>query len=270
MVSDKIKTQSVEVPAIGFGTYRLTGSEGIKAIEKALQTGYRHVDTAQVYDNEVEVGTAIQNSSINRSEIFITTKVFPPNFTRLIKAVEESLKKLKTDHVDLLLLHWPSDDETNKLGIDYLNEAIKKGYTKSIGVSNFNLDQLFKAVAQAPVICNQVEYHPYISQQRMLTYLRKQSMFLMAYSPLAKGKVFKDVILQELAVKYKRSTSQVVLRWLIQQENIAVIPKASSSERIKENLNIFDFALSDEDMKLIFNLSDDHRITNPAWAPKWD
>ena len=270
MVSDKIKTQSVEVPTIGFGTYRLTGSEGIKAIENALQIGYRHFDTAQVYDNEVEVGIAIKNSGINRSEIFITTKVFPPNFTRLITAVEESLKKLKTDHVDLLLLHWPSEDETNMRGIDYLNEAIKKGYTKSIGVSNFNLDQIFKAVAQAPIICNQVEYHPYISQQKMLTYLRKENMFLSAYSPLAKGKVLKDAILQELAFKYKRTTSQVTLRWLIQQGDIAVIPKASSAERIKENLNIFDFALSEEDMGVIYSLSDNHRITNPAWAPKWD
>jgi len=270
MVSDKITTKSVEVPAIGFGTYRLTGREAIKSIDDALQIGYSHIDTAQVYENEAEVGTAIQNSGISRAEIFITTKVFPTNFKRLIKAVEESLKKLKTDHVDLLLLHWPSDDEANKQAVDFLNEALNKGYTKSIGVSNFNLDQLSKAIAQAPVICNQVEYHPYISQQNMLTYLRENNMFLTAYSPLAKGKVIKDATLQELAVKYKRTTSQVALRWLIQQGDIAVIPKASSTERIKENLNIFDFALSDEDMNVIFNLSNNHRITDPAWAPKWD
>ena len=258
------------IPKIGFGTYRLTGNEGIKSIEDALQIGYRHVDTAQVYDNEKEVGTAIMKSGINREEIFITTKIFPPDFKNLIAAVEGSLKKLKTDYIDLLLLHWPSDDESNKQGIDYLNEAINKGYTKSIGVSNFNLDQLSKAVAQAPIICNQVEYHPYISQQKMLTYLRGNNMFLTAYSPLAKGKVIKDATLQEIARKYKRTTSQVVLRWLIQQGDIAVIPKASSTERIKENLNIFDFELTDEDMLEIFKLSNEQRITNPAWAPKWD
>jgi len=270
MVSEKIITKSIEVPTLGFGTYRLTGNEGIKSIEYALQIGYKHLDTAEVYENEVEVGKAIKNTGINRNEIFITTKVFPPDFKRLIAAVEESLKKLKTDHVDLLLLHWPSDDETNKIAIDYLNDALRRGYTKSIGVSNFNLNQLADAIAQAPIICNQIEYHPFLSQQKMLTYLKEQNMFLTAYSPLAKGRIFKDATLQELARNYKRSTSQVALRWLIQQGDIAVIPKASSTERVKENMDIFDFELTDEDMQIIFKLSNERRITDPAWAPDWD
>ena len=270
MVSEKIKTRSVEVPTLGFGTYRLTGNEGIKSIEYALQIGYKHLDTAGVYENEEEVGKAIKNSGINRDNIFLTTKVFPTDFKRLLLAVEESLKKLKTDHIDLLLLHWPSDDETNKIAIDHLNEALNRGYTKSIGVSNFNLIQLANAITQAPIICNQVEYHPFLSQQKMLTYLKEQKMFLTAYSPLAKGRVFKDAILKELAVKYKRTTSQLALRWLIQQEDIAVIPKASSTERVKENMNIFDFELTNEDMQIIFKLSNEKRITDPAWAPDWD
>ena len=270
MASEKIITKSIEVPTLGFGTYRLTGNEGIKSIEYALQIGYKHLDTAEVYENEVEVGKAIKNTGINRNEIFITTKVFPPDFKRLIAAVEVSLKKLKTDHVDLLLLHWPSDDETNKIAIDYLNDALRRGYTKSIGVSNFNLNQLADAIAQAPIICNQIEYHPFLSQQKMLTYLKEQNMFLTAYSPLAKGRIFKDATLQELARNYKRSTSQVALRWLIQQGDIAVIPKASSTERVKENMDIFDFELTDEDMQIIFKLSNERRITDPTWAPDWD
>lgn len=270
MVLEKIIKKAGVVPTLGFGTYRLTGNEGIKSIEYALEIGYKHLDTAEVYENETEVGKALKNSSINRDEIFITTKVFPTDFKRLIAAVEESLKKLKTDHVDLLLLHWPSDDETNKIAIDHLNETLNRGYTKNIGVSNFNLHQLSKAIAQAPIICNQVEYHPFLSQQKMLTYLKEQNMFLTAYSPLAKGRVFKDATLQELAKNYKKATSQVVLRWLIQQGDIVVIPKASSTERVKENMNIFDFKLTDEDMQIIFNLSNDKRITDPAWAPDWD
>jgi len=270
MIPDTIKINTLNVPCIGFGTYRLTGQVGIKAVEDALQIGYRHIDTAQIYGNEEEVGDGIKNSGVSRDEIFITTKVFPPDFRKLLKATEGSLRKLKTDHVDLLLLHWPDDNETNRIALEAMNEAIYKGYTKSIGVSNFNFKQLAQAAKIAPVVCNQVEYHPYISQQLMLTKLKENNMFLTAYSPLAKGKVINDTVLKELALKYNRTISQVVLRWLLQQDDIVVIPKATSKERIKENFNIFDFSLSDEDMGMIFKLSADHRITNPAWAPEWD
>jgi len=269
-MNTNIIINSVSIPKVGLGTYKLTGYEGIKSIEDALQIGYRHIDTAQVYNNEQETGKAVRNSKIGREKIFITTKVWPSDFNNLLSIVEESLSKLKTDYVDLLLLHWPSDEESNKIGVEYLNAALHKGYTKSVGVSNFNLDQLAIALAQAPIICNQVEYHPFLSQQKMLTYLRQQNMFLTAYSPLALGKVVKDETLQQIAKKYKKTSSQVALRWLIQQGDIAVIPKASSSERRKENLNIFDFELAPNDMMAIFELDKSHRLGNPSWAPKWD
>ncbi len=270
MISEKITLKSVEIPKVGLGTYQVTGIEGTKSIEDALRIGYRHIDTAQAYDNEEEVGNAIKNSGISREQIFITTKVWPSNFERLMAAVEGSLEKLKTGYTDLLLLHWPSDDEANKAAIDLLNEALNKGYTKTIGVSNFNLEQLARAITQAPIICNQVEYHPFISQQKILNYLREQHMFLTAYSPLALGKVFKNETLQEIAKKHNRTTSQVTLRWLIQQGDIAVVPKASSTERRKENLCIFDFELTNDDMVTISGLDKGERLGNPAWAPKWD
>ena len=270
MVQDTIITKSVSVPCVGFGTYKLTGETCRKAVEEALQFGYRHIDTAQFYKNEEEIGKAVRNSGLSRDKVFITTKIFPTDFNRMIPAVEDSLMRLKMDRVDLLLLHWPSDDRTNSIAIDGLNEALKKGYTKSIGVSNFNIEKLKIALKQAPIICNQVEYHPYIAQQKLLTFMKNNCMFMTAYSPLAKGKVFNDTFLGELARKYNRTVGQVVLRWLLQQGDISVIPKASSAERIKENLNIFDFELSNEDMNKISGLSGDQRITNSAWSPVWD
>jgi diketogulonate reductase-like aldo/keto reductase len=270
MVREKIITKTGSVPSVGFGTYKLTGQTCVKAVEEALQIGYRHIDTAQFYKNEDEVGLAIKNSGIFRGNVFITTKVFPTDFNRIMKVTEVSLRKLKMDYVDLLLLHWPSDDETNKIAIDGLNEALNKGYAKSIGVSNFNIEKLSMALKHAPVVCNQVEYHPYISQQKLLAFMKENGMFMTAYSPLAKGKVFRDGVLLELAAKHNKTVSQVVLRWLLQQGDIAVIPKATATERIKENLNVFDFGLSVKDMEVISGLSGDNRITNSAWSPKWD
>jgi 2,5-diketo-D-gluconate reductase B len=270
MDQDPIKTKSAEVPDIGFGTYKLTGPQAIIAVEYALGVGYRHIDTARFYENEAEIGKAVKNSSLARESVFITTKIFPNDFRRLVKATEESLQNLKMDYVDLLLLHWPSDDESNKIAVDSLNEVLNKGLTKSIGVSNFNIDKLSKAMERAPIICNQVEYHPYISQEKMLAFLNEHNLLLTAYSPLAKGKVVRDWIIMELAGNYGKTVSQVVIRWLLQQGNIAVIPKATSKERIKENFDIYDFELIDEDMRIISGLSTNHRITNPAWSPIWD
>jgi diketogulonate reductase-like aldo/keto reductase len=258
------------MPEIGFGTYKLTGHAALTAVENALGAGYRHIDTAQFYGNEEEVGQAVRNSGIDRDKIFITTKVFPTDFSRLPEVTEESLRKLKTDHVDLLLLHWPSDDESNKIALNHLNSMLGKGYTRYIGVSNFNIKLLQAAASAAPLACNQVEYHPYISQAKMTAYARENNILLTAYSPLAKGRVFADPTLAQLSEKYGKTISQLVLRWLVQQGNIAVIPKASSAERITENLNIFDFCLTSDDMGSISGLSSNSRITSPAWAPEWD
>ena len=271
-IVNHIKSPSLPalMPEIGFGTYKLTGHAALTAVEYALEAGYRHIDTAQFYGNEEEVGQAVRNAGIDRDHIFITTKVFPSDFNRLPQATEESLRKLKTDYVDLLLLHWPSDEESNKIAINYLNEMLGKGFTRYIGVSNFNIKLLQLATSIAPVACNQVEYHPYISQEKMVAYAKEHHIFLTAYSPLAKGRVFADQTLTQLSGKYGKTVGQLVLRWLLQQGNISVIPKASSAERIKENLDIFDFSLTTDDMEIISGLSHNSRITSPAWAPEWD
>jgi 2,5-diketo-D-gluconate reductase B len=262
-----IQKKTIKVPVVGLGTYKLKGQQGTKAVDYALQIGYRHIDTAQFYDNEEEVGNAVRSSGIDRNDVFITTKVFPQDFKRLVKATEASLRKLKSDYVDLLLLHWPADENSNKIAVDSLNEVLGKGYAKNVGVSNFSTGQLSKAMEVAPVVTNQVEYHPYLSQEKMLSFLKKHDMFLTAYSPLALGKVATDSKLKGLARIYNKSVCQVVLRWLLQLGDVCVIPKSSSFERIEENLDIFDFSLSDEDMKTISGMSNGHRFTNSAWSP---
>ena len=270
MTSDTIVKNTLKIPKVGLGTYKLTGNEGTRSIEDALHLGYRHIDSAQLYENEDEVGKAIRNSGLDREKVFVTTKIWPADFKRLIPAVEDSLRKLKTDNVDLLLLHWPSDEESNKAGLGFLHEALHKEYARHVGVSNFNSIQLEQAIGLAPVCCNQVEYHPYLSQEKMLTLLKKHDLFLTAYRPLALGKVVTDPLLLELGAKYGRTAGQIALRWLVQQGDVAVIPKASSAERRRENLAIFDFELSQDDMESIFTLNRNERLTNPSTAPEWD
>ncbi len=247
---------STSVPALGLGTYKLTGREGEKAIEYGLSVGYRHIDTAEFYENEAEVGNAIHNSSIKRDDVFVTTKVWPSNFTKsnFIPCVEESLRKLKTGYVDLLLLHWPADDEANKLAAELLNKCHQLCYAKQVGVSNFSLQQLQDVQKLAPVFCNQLEYNPYKNLQHMLQYIQAHNMLFTAYSPLARGAVLKEPVIIALAEKYKKTGSQIVLRWLLQQGNVAAIPKASTEKHSIENMQVFDFELSEADMAAIFTL----------------
>jgi diketogulonate reductase-like aldo/keto reductase len=269
MPTDKLAINAFEIPKIGLGTYQLTGKSAIQMIEDAIRLGYRHIDTARMYGNETEVGKAVKACDVPRQHIFITTKIWPSEFERLLRATEDSLWQLKTDYIDLLLLHWPQDEDANKRALEQLHQAMLKGYAKYIGVSNFTLNQLEQAMPVAPVICNQVEYHPYLSQEKMLAFLKQHDMFLTAYSPLAIGKVMKDKTLTLLAEKYAKSISQVTLRWLVQQ-GVVAIPKASSKERMQQNLGIFDFELSGEDMNAVFALSSGRRLRNPDFAPRWD
>lgn len=268
--SDILKTERIAIPKVGLGTYKLTGREGVQSIEDALHIGYRHIDTAQLYENEEEVGKAVRQSGIDRAELFITTKIWPSDFRRLLPAVENSLRKLKMEQVDLLLLHWPSDDEANKAGLEALNGVLHKQYARTTGVSNFTLGQLETALALAPVCCNQVEYHPFISQQKMMDRLKANDMVLTAYRPLAMGKVANDPVLQDIAASHNKTPGQIALRWLVQQGNVAVIPKASSAGRRRENRDIFGFELTSVDMERIFALNRNERLTNPSTAPNWD
>ena len=263
------------IPALGFGTYELTGDACIRAVGTALETGYRHIDTAQIYGNESEVGTAIAGSGIPRTDIFLTTKIWMDRVAdgALQKSVDESLKKLKTDFVDLLLIHWPVFDVPLKEQIAVLRQVQEAGKTLLIGVSNYPVSMVKTCceTLDAPIIADQVEYHPFLSQKPLLDYLRSRKMFLTAYSPLARGHVRDNPLLQAMGKKYGKTPAQITLRWLIQQGDIAAIPKAGSPEHISGNFDIFDFELSDIDMQDIHALArPDGRIINPAWAPKWD
>jgi len=243
------------IPILGFGTYGLRGGNCTESVTDALALGYRHIDTAQFYDNEAEVGKGIRRSTVPRELIFLVTKIWPSRFHEVEKAAEESLRDLQVDQLDLLLLHWPSDEQSNARALDALFKVKSEGKVKNIGISNFSTPQCEDALLRAPVICNQVEYHPLINKIKMRDYCASHHLTLVAYSPLAKGKANHIKLLNEIAMHYNKTPSQVALRWLIQQGNIAVIPKTGSSERRLENMNIFDFELTEEDMGKIFDLT---------------
>jgi len=253
-----IKVKDVKVPVLGFGTWQMEGKECYNSVADALKLGYRHIDTAQMYKNEEQVGDAIAKSGVARDEIFLTTKVWPHNFfaDKFIPSVEESLKKLKVDSVDLLLLHWPSkNDDENNTALEQLAICKQKGYINHAGVSNFSIEQMKNAAKYIDVFTNQVQYHPYKNQSELLKYCNENDVMLTAYSPLALGKIIGDETLISIGKKYNKSEGQVALRWLIQQKGVSAIPKASNSKKRKSNLDIFDFELTDEDMKLVFSLA---------------
>lgn len=270
-----IEIQGVKVPSLGFGTYKLTGAEGARAVEFAIGAGYTHIDTAQVYENEESVGSGIKSSGAARDKLFVTTKIWRENFEggRAAKSIDESLARLKTDYVDLLLVHWPFPELPLEVMIDAVLKAQEQGKARLIGVSNFTAAQIAEAVKlSGGKICNdQVEYHPFLSQAPILNAARKNDMFVTAYSPVARGKAIKDETLKEIGLKYGKNAGQVTLRWLVQQDNVAAIPKSATPDNIRKNLDIFDFELSDDDMRKIHAMAQaDGRLINPDFAPKWD
>ncbi|HTK84947.1 MAG TPA: aldo/keto reductase [Patescibacteria group bacterium] len=272
---DNLSFQNIKIPALGLGTWQLRSKECIASVAAALGMGYRHVDTAQIYENESEVGEGIKKSGVARGDIFLTTKVWMDRLHDgdLQKSVDESLKRLKTDYVDLLLIHWPVEDVPFAEQLKALQDAQKKGKAKLIGISNFTVAQMKQVTDEikAIIATNQVEYHPYLSQKPVLDFCRKHGMFLTAYSPVARGAVTKDKTIQEIAKKHGKTPGQVTLRWLIQQGNVAAIPKAASEKHLKENFEIFDFKLADDEMKRIHALAaPDGRLIDPEWAPAWD
>lgn len=250
-------TQGVEVPALGLGTWQLTGDDCPTAVETALEVGYRHIDTAQVYGNEAEVGEGIAAAEIDREEIFLTTKLDTRNRTyqRVVDSTRESLDRLDTEYVDLLLIHQPnyltlaSHEETLRAMADLRDE----GLIRHVGVSNFGVEKLRRAreVSDAPILTNQVQYHPYWDQRKLLDYCRVHDILLTAYSPLARGAVLDDPILERIGRGYDKSPAQVALRWLLQQDGVVTIPKATSREHIEANLDVFDFELSDAELREI-------------------
>lgn len=269
-----INVKGLQIPALGFGTWQLTGDDCAQGVQTALELGYRHIDTAQIYENEAEVGKGIARSGIGRSEVFLTTKIWISNFRApdVHSSFNESLRKLQTDYVDLLLMHWPNPEVDLAETLGALQELKDAGKVRAMGVSNFPVALMKSAVEELgfDIACNQVEYHVMLSQKPVLEYAQSHDMMLTAYSPLARGNLEKNATMRNVAHKHGKSVSQVALRWLIEQRNVAAIPKASSEPHIRTNFDIFDFTLDAEDKKQIDGLSGNHRLVNPDFAPEWD
>ena len=267
-----LEIQGSTVPKLGFGTWEILGRDCEEAVSDALEIGYRHIDTAQAYDNEAEVGKALAASGIPDNELFLTTKLWRDEFhpERVRPSAEESLGRLQVDSVDLLLLHWPNDAVPLEQTLGALAELRDDGLIKHFGVSNFPLGLLDEALALSPIFADQVEFHPYLDQQPLVDRAIERDFMVTAYSPLARGKVPDDPVLREIGDQYGRTAGQVALRWLLDKPNVATIPKASSHERRVENFEIFDFELSDEDRAKIDALHSGERIIDPGWAPDWN
>lgn len=245
--------QGVQVPALGLGTWEFTGDACTEGVAHALSLGYRHIDTAQGYGNEAQVGEGLAKSGVPRDEIFLVTKVKPDNFARdkALASSRESLRQLRTDYVDLLLLHWPNPEVPLAETLGALKELQDAGAVRHLGVSNFSPSLVEEAREHADIFANQVEYHPYLSQDALLEQARAQDYMLTAYSPLARGKILDDTTLEEIGEAHGKSPAQVALRWLVQQDHVVAIPKASSAQKRESNLDIFDFELSDGEMTKI-------------------
>ncbi|MDP8939708.1 MAG: aldo/keto reductase [Actinomycetota bacterium] len=245
-----------KVPSIGLGTWRLSGGACAEAVESALSLGYRHIDTAQMYGNEKEVGRGIGNSGVEREEIFLVTKLSTGNFTRekALRSGRESVEKLGTDYVDLLLMHWPNPSVPLEETLNAMRELQEEGSVRHIGVSNFPASMVEEATQHAEIFCNQVEYHPRNLQEDLTKQAKEMDYLLTAYSPVAKGRIKDDPTLKEIGEAHGKTPAQVALRWLVQQEKVAAIPKAHSREHQESNLDVFDFKLSEEEMEKVFGL----------------
>jgi 2,5-diketo-D-gluconate reductase B len=269
-----VEANGARIPAIGLGTWELRGRACARIVEQALKLGYRHIDTAQVYENEREVGEAVRASGVKRNELFVTTKIWTTHFAPndLERSTKESLARLRLSEVDLLLLHWPNPQVPLAETMGALAHVKKLGMTRHIGVSNFTVALVEEAIAVCPesLACDQVEYHPYLEQTKVLDACARHGMAVVAYSPVAKGRIKNDQTLARIGRTYRKSAAQVSLRWLVQQ-NVSAIPRTSKIERLSENIDIFDFELSDQEMRQIFQMGNAKgRLTDFGFAPKWD
>jgi 2,5-diketo-D-gluconate reductase B len=269
-----VEANGAKIPAIGLGTWELRGRACARLVEQALKLGYRHIDTAQAYDNEREVGEGLRASRVKRDELFVTTKVWTTHFAPndLERSTKESLTKLRLSEVDLLLLHWPNPHVPLTETLGALAHVKQLGMARHIGVSNFTVALIEEAVAVCPepLVCDQVEYHPYLDQTKVKEGCARHGLALVAYSPIAKGRIKGDQTLVQIGQAHGKTAAQVCLRWLVQQ-NVAAIPRTSRIERLSENIEIFDFALSDDEMHLISQMnSPKGRLTDFGFAPKWD
>lgn len=272
----RIPAHGAAIPALGFGTFRMNGPDVLRMVPHVLALGYRHLDTAQIYGNEAEVGQGLAASGVTRGAVFLTTKVWVDHYRHeaFLRSVDESLTRLRTDYIDLLLLHWPNPAVPLAEQLGALNEVRAAGKARHIGVSNFSTALMAEALAlsPAPLVTNQIEYHPYLNQTAVLEAARRAGLSVTAYFAMADGKVFADARLKDIAARHGRSVAQVVLRWLVQQEGVVALSKTVHEGRAASNLAILDFALSADEMAAIHELAQpDGRLVNPqGLAPDWD
>ncbi|MFW9953720.1 MAG: aldo/keto reductase [Candidatus Thorarchaeota archaeon] len=265
---------SVKIPRIGLGTWESKDPRTTpQSIAKAIQMGYRHIDTAQLYFNEELVGLGIRESGISREELFLATKISPSYLQPddLKRMASESLNKLGVDFVDLLYIHWPAETYEPEVTLIALNEVMEEGLTKHIAVSNFTpplLDEAL-AISKNDLIANQVEMHPLLQQREMVEYTKNHDMYLVAYSPLGRGLIHDIPEVKEIAERQGISTAQVCLAWLLSKDNVLTIPKASSEQHQRENLEALDVKLAPSDIQLIESITDEERIVDPYFAPDW-
>jgi 2,5-diketo-D-gluconate reductase B len=254
-----VEAKGAKIPAIGLGTWELRGRTCARLVEQALRLGYRHIDTAQIYENEREVGEGLRASGAKRDDVFVTTKVWTTHFAPndLERSTKDSLARLRLKEVDLLLLHWPNPRIPLPETLGALAHVKQLGLARYIGVSNFTVALIEQAVAACPepLVCDQVEYHPYLDQGKVMQ---------------AKGRIRNDMTLAQIGEKYRKTAAQVCLRWLVQQ-GVAAIPRTSKIERLLENIDVFDFELSGDEMRQISAMgSAKGRLTDFGFAPKWD
>jgi 2,5-diketo-D-gluconate reductase B len=267
----------MSVPSFGVGTFRLTEQTVIDSVKSALELGYRAVDTAQIYGNEAEVGQAIAESGIDRAELFVTTKIWTENYAqeKLVPSLRDSLKKLRTDYVDLTLIHWPAPGNGIELNeyMEALAEAKALGLTRQIGISNFNIEltkQAIAAVGKDEIATNQIELSPYLQNHKLTSFLKEQGIPVMSYMTLAYGKVLKDPVLEQIAKKHQATVAQVALAWALQL-GYAVIPSSTKRDNLASNLLARGLHLDAEDMSTIALLERNGREVNPeGLAPVWD
>ena len=269
-----LQTQGIRLPRLGLGTYRMQGEVCRAAVESALGLGYRHIDTAEMYGNEDAIGAAIAASGVARKDLHVTTKVWNENLApdAIRRAFETSLKKLRLDQVDLYLVHWPSRNMNLPAMFETLIRLQQDGRTRAIGVANINIALLKTVVEEikAPIACNQVEYHVMLDQTPLRKYLVAKSIPLVAYCPLAQGRAAEDPTLIAIGKKHNASAAQVALKWLLDQDAVAAIPKASRRESQQANLDALRLTLDEADREAIAALPKDSRLVNPGFAPAWD
>jgi 2,5-diketo-D-gluconate reductase B len=271
---DHLHTQGISLPRLGLGTFRMQGDACRAAVESALSLGYRHIDTAEMYGNEEAIGAAIAAARLPRKDLHVTTKVWNENLApdAIRRAFDTSLKKLRLDQIDLYLVHWPARNMNLPAMFETLLKLKQEGRTRAIGVANFNIALLRTVVEEikAPIACNQVEYHVMLDQTPLRKYMSAHSIPLVAYCPLAQGRAASDETLAAIGRKHGASAAQVALKWLLDQDGVAAIPKASRSESQKANLGALNVGLDDEDNQAIAALPKNKRCVNPGFAPAWD